>query len=236
MPDVVAPLRELGYGSSTGGNWWASEEEPAPELRWPLSVDVYDRMRRQDAQVASVLRAVTLPVRRTTWRIDPNGARPEVVQHVADDLGLEVHGKSGSAPTTRVRDRFSWSEHLRLALLMLPFGHSYFEQLYRIGDDGLAHLRKLAWRPPRSIESIFVAPDGGLDGIKQYAAIPGQDAPFIPVSHLVAYVHDREGGSWVGKFAAASGVQALAAEGPPAAGPGADDRPQRHGHPGLRGC
>ena len=37
-------------------------------------MDVYDRMRRQDAQVISVIRAVTLPIRRTRWWIDPNGA------------------------------------------------------------------------------------------------------------------------------------------------------------------
>jgi hypothetical protein len=53
----------------------AAEQEQTPELRWPLSVFVYDRMRRQDAQAASVLRAVTLPVRRTAWSIDQGAPR-----------------------------------------------------------------------------------------------------------------------------------------------------------------
>ncbi len=189
---------ERGYASDTGGAFWNHDHEDAPELRWPLSVWVYDAMRRQDAQTASVLRAVTLPVRRTAWRIEAAGARPEVARFVAEDLGLPLVGEQ-PAPAARTRDRFSWAEHLQLALLMLPFGHSFFEQLYRYDDAGRAHLRKLAWRPPRTIAKVNVAPDGGLESIEQHA----RNGTFraerpIPVSQLVAYVHDREGGNWLG--------------------------------------
>jgi hypothetical protein len=69
-------------------------------------------MRRTDAQVASVLRAVTLPIRRT-WRVDPNGARDEVAELVAADLGLPLVGDDGEiAADGRTKDRFSWAEHL----------------------------------------------------------------------------------------------------------------------------
>jgi hypothetical protein len=34
-----------------------------------------------------VLRAVTLPIRRTVWSIDPGGASDEVTRFVADNLG-----------------------------------------------------------------------------------------------------------------------------------------------------
>jgi hypothetical protein len=34
----------------------------------------------------------------------------------------------------RTRDRFSWQEHLRHALLELVFGHSFFEQVYNTDD------------------------------------------------------------------------------------------------------
>ena len=188
------PTSEKGY--ATRKSFWGFGDEETPELIWPLSVEVYDRMRRQDAQVISVLRAVTLPIRRTTWRVDPNGARPEVVQLVADDLGLPIRGQEPK-PTARTRDRFSWPEHLRLALLMLPFGHSYFEQVYRI-VNGQARLRKLAWRPPRTITHIEVADDGGLEWINQGAATPLGDVK-ITVDRLVAYVNDREGGNWLGQ-------------------------------------
>src|SRR5207247_10936512 len=108
--------------------------------RRPRSVDVSEGMRRTDAQVASVLRAVTYPVRRTPWRSDPAGARDEVVQFCADDLGLPIVGTQPK-PAPRTKDKFSWSDHLRNALLMLPFGFMFFEQVYRIDPDGVrAHL------------------------------------------------------------------------------------------------
>lgn len=189
---VVRP----GYGSSS---WWSPEQrEETPELRWPLSVDVFDRMRSQDAQVGSVLRAVTHPIRRTTWRVDPNGARPEVVAHVATDLGLPVKGQH-DGPLPRTRDRFAWSQHLQEALLCLSFGHMPFEQLYRFDEASrLFRLRKLAPRMPASISRWNVARDGGLVSIEQAGDGMGRDI-IIPVSRLVVYVHEREGGEWWGR-------------------------------------
>jgi hypothetical protein len=174
-------------------------DETTPELWWPQSISVYDQMRRSDSQVASVLRAVTLPVRRTPWRIDPNGARDEVVEFVADDLGLPIVGASErTAP--RSKDRFSWPEHLRHALLMLPFGHVFFEMIYRVDNGGeRAHLRKLGPRLPKTIEKIDVAEDGGLISITQYWTQTDRRPQPIPVNRLVAYVHEREGGNWLGQ-------------------------------------
>jgi hypothetical protein len=193
---MSVPVVEKGYAARTA--WWAGleDDEETLELRWPLSLLVFNRMRRQDAQVMSVLRAVTLPIRRTTWRVDPAGSKVRVAKFVADELGLPLVGKPEKAPN-RTRDRFSWSEHLRMALLMLPFGHSYFEQVYRI-EEGQAQLRKLAWRPHSSISKIGVADDGGLDGIYQYGRGPQYQEIFLPVDRLVAYVNDREGGNWYG--------------------------------------
>lgn len=200
--------REVGYAATPAeaGMWWqvdVSDGETTPELRWPENLAVYDAMNRQDAQVASVLRAVTLPIRGTTWRIDPNGARDDVVRHVALDLGLPVRGwDEGDMPTGRLRDRFSWPEHLRHALLMLRYGHMPFEQLYRLDEaTGIYHLRKLGPRMPRSISKFNVARDGGLVSIEQYgdAASSSAGGVTLPVSRLVMYVHEREGGNWAGQ-------------------------------------
>lgn len=196
--------QEKGYAAtpSSPGAWWQvdlNDLEQSPELRWPENLTVYDAMRRQDAQVGSVLRAVTHPIRRTEWWIDPNGARDEVVEHVARDLGLPIRGRE-PVSMPRLRDRFSWADHLRLALLMLPFGHMAFEQVYRIDEaTDLAHLRKLGPRMPRTIRKFNVAADGGLISIEQHPAKIG-DGPVqpLPVSRLVVYVNDREGGNWAG--------------------------------------
>jgi hypothetical protein len=196
---ATAPRSEIGYAQSNGRGYWESESETTPELVWPNSVRVYEQMRTQDAQVASVLRAVSLPIRRTPWRIDPAGARPEVVQLIAEDLGLPVVGQQ-MPPAPRQRDKFSWQEHLQQALLMLPFGYSYFEQVYRIDPAGRARLRKLGPRLPKTIQDIKVAADGGLISVSQWPAqMAGlHEGGTIPVNRLVAYVYEREGGNWIG--------------------------------------
>jgi hypothetical protein len=195
-----APVSEIGYVQphTSPAHWWMWEGETTPELWWPNSINVFDAMRSQDSQVSSVLKAVTLPVRRTPWRIDPAGARPEVVQLVAEDLGLPIVGQEPK-PLPRTRDKFRWSNHLREALLMLSFGHMYFEQLYRIDPSGHARLRKLSPRMPKTIEEIDVAEDGGLVAIKQYQTITTRSPRPIPVNRLVAYINEREGGNWLGR-------------------------------------
>lgn len=194
---VPPPLVARGYESDSLGGWGSVDggAEETLELAWPNSVFVYDRMRRQDAQIRSVLRAATLPILRTVWSIDPAGARDEVVELVAEDLGLPIKG-AGPVATLRTRDRFSWFDHLRLALLMLPFGHSVFEQEARFDEQGRARLKRLGHRPSRTISEFNVAPDGGLISIQQ-ATSTGASGP-IPVNRLVAYVYEKEGGNWAG--------------------------------------
>lgn len=190
---MAAPGPEKGYAVPPITGWWAApEDEETPELRWPQSVEVYDRMRRQDGQVISVLRAVTLPIRRTAWSISPEGCRPEVAEFVADCLGLPLHGQ-GQSERSRSRERFSWTDHLRMSLTALVFGHAFFEQVYEPAG-GMYRLRKLAWRPPRTIREVKVASDGGLVSIQQHDS----KSP-INVDRLVAYVNDREGGNWLGQ-------------------------------------
>ena len=194
---VAVPVREKGAVTGDRSAWWASmvdEAEETLELRWPDSVKVYDRMRRQDPQVMSVLRAVKLPIQRTAWRLDGTGCDPAVTAFVAGELGLPILGQDPT-PVLRTRDRFSWAEHLRLALLKLDYGHSVFEQTYRLDGDRV-RLRKLGWRPPRTIAGFEVARDGGLVAVKQ--RVDGLKDVEIPVSQLVVYVQDREGGNWAG--------------------------------------
>ncbi len=207
---AAAPAqRETGYvAPGQSGAWWFNDDqaEETPELRWPLSVKVYDRMRRQDFKVKSVMRAVKSPLLSTTWRLDPGASDPEVYGFVSRELGLPVRGvedEKQATHTSRTRGRFSWQEHLRLALLMLDFGHMAFEQVYLLDEQtGVLHLRKLGPRFPSTISKFDVARDGGLNGIRQHA--PGLVAtptlgPFMPVNRIVVYVHEREGADWWGQ-------------------------------------
>lgn len=191
-------MAENGYQTAVVPGWTAftDADEPNPELIWPRSVRIYDKMRKEDGQVGSVLRAVTMPIRSAKWEIVPADADPEVVDLVSNDLGIPVQGQT-TEPPIRPNNRFSWREHLRLALLELTFGHSFFEQVYEADrSDGRTHLAKLAWRPPKTISQIDIDSDGGLLGIRQW---PFKGSVDIPVTNLVAYVNDREGGAWIGQ-------------------------------------
>lgn len=204
---MAVPVTELGYARQNIGHTFWNNMEETPELQWPNSVKVYGKMRRQDSQITSVLRAITLPIMRTGWRIDQGDARPEVAAQIADDLRLPLTGAGDAAPiNSRAKGRFSFGDHLRQALLMIQYGHMYFEQVYRVEDDKV-RLRKLAPRLPKTITEIMTAADGGLvsiiqapppnmTSVQQTTMFPGQIE--IPVDRLVAYIHEQEAGDWIG--------------------------------------
>lgn len=209
---TAAPRTELGYVNPYAG--WATsygipydQFEQVSELIWPNSVWTYTRMVREDARIASVLRAVGLPVRRTTWRIRPNGARSEVVEHVAACMGLGIEGQDDNTPTLRSKGRFPWDQHLRLALKSLQYGHACFERSY-VYESGRFWLR-MGPRPQSSIAYWNVDRDGGLISIQQYPAgtfggpgmvVLGPTAMGdpIPADRLVVYSHDMDPGLWIG--------------------------------------
>lgn len=210
MPATRPPAGELGAPGVSSAGGYLDTHEDAPELRFPRSIEVYDRMRR-DAQVDSILRALTLPIRGATYRLEGGGeVRPEVLRFVESELGLDVHG---TPRARRRRQGIVWAEVLRHALLKLPYGFMPLEQVYEVGppnprqeDIGIpglvAHLRKLAPRMPRTVVELVVARDGGLVAVVQY--VPSERGPMwqevrIPVERLAFFCNDREGGDWAGR-------------------------------------
>lgn len=204
-----APV-ELGYLNPGGLDFYADaawDPTLAPELVWPESIRTFDTMRNGSGQTAAIIDAVTLPIEGTTWRLDPNGAPDEIVAFIADQLDLPVIGAEGQKRTTRRTGRFVWSEHLHMALLMVVYGHMFFEQVVQPTADGKWGLRKLAPRMPQTLAAINVARDGGLDSIEQrppHDLRVSRPSDFtgnvrIPVNRLVAYSYRREGGDWAGR-------------------------------------
>ena len=194
-----APTRDIGrladaFGNGLGGidASFVDVAETVADLTWPLSVTTYSRMRR-DPKLTAVLGAITLPIRRATWCVDPAGVRDEVAQLVADDLGIAVLGAEDEPGPARRRG-VKWSRHLRMALGCLTYGHMPFEQRYDI-VDGRARLAALNERLPGTIRQIVLSDSGELRGIKQ--DITGDT--LIPIDRLVWYVHDREGAAWQGQ-------------------------------------
>lgn len=195
---MSAPTSLSGYVDDLGfmGNVVADTTEQIGDLIWPASVYTYGLMRR-DPQLAAVLAAVTLPIRRATWQVDPAGAAPEAVQLVADGLGLAVKNGDGYRSTGARTRGVRWSDLCRLALLDKVFGHSVFEETYDVSDGSTARLAGLSERMPSTIEQILVNKDGTLRGMLQYGQPQGRNEE-IPAAHLLWYAHEREGSAWQG--------------------------------------
>lgn len=189
------------FGHARGARNLALAEDNR-RLAFPQSARVFSKMLREDTQVKSVARAVTLPIRRAGWRIDRNGADDAVVAAVAEDLRLGVVGESPNAPLAPRQGRISFEKHLEDALKSLFYGYMFFEQVYAPGVDGREHLVKLAPRWPGTVEKINVAADGGLVSIEQRAVSSdswAQERTVVPVDRLVAYVYEDEGNQWIGQ-------------------------------------
>ena len=213
------PINEIGavlngnFSPAGMAPWtaWVDTEETVPELKWPNSVRTYRTM-STDSQLAGLFLATLLGMQKMEWLIDPNGADEAMVQKLSSDYNIPILGEEAdNIQRGRLKGRFSFREHMRKALKAGVYGHYFFEQVGFIGDglqgrpnDGLWHLRKLAERPPSTIQEFKVADDGGLVSITQNVTNPRatswqQPVPEIPVDVLVGYVWDQEGANWVGK-------------------------------------
>lgn len=220
----AAPTREIGAmrtAGTIGGTGltgldlgWAAfidDIEYVPELKWPSSVRVFEQM-RTDSQLSGLFRAMTYPIRRYKFMIDPNGADERHVQAIADDLNLDIKGQDPK-PRGRKKGKFSWDDFLYHALLALIYGHMPFEMTGDIvpapGFDGGKRwaLRKLSPRLPRTLSQINIAEDGGLISVKQniLSRTTGTNGPWgfggpeIPVDQLVWFAWEKEGPNWVGR-------------------------------------
>lgn len=206
---VRAPTSEIGailngaFSPAGMAPWtkWVDNDEYVPELIWPNSVRTYERM-RSDTQLSALYQATALAIRRFKWSIDPNGADEAMVTKLSKDYNLPILGEKVNN-RLRAKRRFAFYEHMRKALYAGIYGHYYFEQVGTIAADGYWHLRKLAERPPRTIEDFRVADDGGLISIIQNVsktrASWSMDMPEIPIDRLVGYVWEQEGANWVGR-------------------------------------
>jgi len=195
---MAAPTTDIGrpdlswgsWGQGLLSDWW----ETTPDLIWPQSVITYGRM-RMDPQLKAVLSGYALPIMRATWVLDPDGCKPKVVQHVADDLGVGILGQDDKGPGPARRRGVIWHRHLHQVMNYQVYGHMPFERRYVVDSPapGDTHLVNLGERNPWTIAFMNVNPDGTLSSIEQNT----QREP-IPANRLVWYGNELLGANWAG--------------------------------------
>lgn len=193
-------MTEQGFALDTvqvaGWSQFAASDEDNLDLAFPESVRTYRRMARDETQVGSVLKAVKLPIRRTSWKLDCDGVDPDVARFVSDNLDLPIAGEARKRRIRSNENRFSWADHLEDALTSLDFGFSVFEQVYSFDEkSGRLQLHKLGFRPQSTISRINAARDGGLVSVEQSG--PGEQVT-LGVDRLVVYSNEKHGGNWTG--------------------------------------
>lgn len=208
---MVTLPANLTTQQATGGTWSAGGQlqqlsEDVPELRWPFSVAVYDRMRK-DGKCASVLRASKLPVRSTGWHVvDSPDVRTEVVTFCRNELGLNEQGDSRRR---RRGQGIVWDHLLRHALLSLDFGHMFFEPVYQLGPPGpndtlpagnYAHLARMQPILPRTITGFNLDRLGDLVSIAQSTVGDSGRYTTVTLSRqlILPVINDQEGSDWSG--------------------------------------
>ncbi len=212
MPNTLPAqyTQEIGSAAGYGGmGGYVTPFEENPELVWPNSVRVFDQMRKTDGQIKAILRAIWLLRIGTSWKLMGDDVDPRLLEFGEAEFGLQLDQKGRFRKSS---SGFDFLEHLRLAGLNGPIGHSYFEQIYTQDDDGkdvtglpiVAHLSRLSWRPHRSIQEFVVDDNGDLLAIKQLVqrkagSVRKMDVVSIPSKFLVAYVNEREGADWAGE-------------------------------------
>lgn len=170
-----------------------------PELADPWTrYHIYDKM-LTDSRIASTIRALFQPILGAKWEIHPRNADNAVTEHIAHDFNLTIQKADESWPD-RSGFRFDFQDFLYHCLFSLVYGVFFFEKVYRVEDDGLLHLSKLAPRLPHTLayDGIQVDRDGGLKSITQ-RGLNGQRDIVIPVERLLAITHEKVDGNWRGR-------------------------------------
>ena len=179
--------QELGFGGSGVGLLLTNlgADEYLPELAFPRCIQVYTRMRRSDATIQALEFALTLPVRATTWDVQPASEDP-TAKEAADLVYENLFG--GMTHT--------FDDFLRDALLALFYGFTVFEKVFEERNNYIVW-RKFAPRHPATIERFLFDETGGLAGVRQVGFDPqGRFRQIdIPIDKLLVFIWRRELGN-----------------------------------------
>jgi hypothetical protein len=197
-PKTKLMMKEIGAPGTEFFSGFINEEFN-PDLRDRNGLIVYDKMRKNDAQVYASLQAVKLPVINARWYV----VMPE---------GEEVDETTAEEQTAFIEyqlfEKLKWKTQLKKILTYLEFGFKYLEKNFEMGEDGkvewrswgdrlqLAHLK---WSNDNDtiLGALQQLPTGTVirDGkILQMA----DSQPFIPMEKLMLFSHHREGDNFSG--------------------------------------
>lgn len=175
------PFREIGR---TGNSEYQAlvMEDYNPDMRGGLAIEMYDKMRRNDAKVRASLRIVKAPLLSGQWYIDQHQHEGSVEEgnRVADFAWWALNNmKRGFTKT------------LSEILSFLDFGFYPFEVVYEFGEwegERVVKWKKWGTRHPKTLQE-WLWDKGEVAGLKQSIESGSVD---IPLDKLLLFTFDEE--------------------------------------------
>ncbi|MCX7015286.1 MAG: DUF935 family protein [Candidatus Sumerlaeota bacterium] len=187
-PAPVPPNVEVGTtGTPFFSGYLRDLGEYNSALEGLAAFSIYEKMRRSDAQVAATLMAMKLPILSAEWTVSAPANATSVEQEAADLVRECLLGD------------IKFSAVVRNALLMLDFGCSAHEEVWRI-DGNRVRIAKLAPRLPVTFQRWITDENEDLVAIEQYGA-KGQTyvTVTVPAEKLALFTHEQEGSNFAGR-------------------------------------
>lgn len=181
-------LRRTEIGK-TGIQWSYGyvQEDFLTELRGSRGVKVFREMSDNDAIIGSCLFAIKQILREARWAVKPGDEKvaecKKDAKFLEDNLASMTH---------------SWSEFVSDVLSMLPYGWSYFEQVFKGRRDGSVVWKKIAHRKQSSMEKWEIDDVGEVQGLWQRPA-PDYKSFYLPLKKSILFRTESAGNNPEGR-------------------------------------
>lgn len=188
------PLNELSFEKWSSGTklfWGQIYEEYNANLSGQRGLEIYEQMRRSDAQVYATLTAMELPIRSTLWYVEAGATTDEAWEDTITDEDYAIAAFIEDALFARMEMTFD--EFLRQVLTMLPFWFSVFEKVYKVEWDKI-YIKKFAQRLARTVWQ-WKRSESGRPGIVQFVPMNDEKKPSnieIPAEKLIVFTFRKE--------------------------------------------
>lgn len=163
-----------------------------PDFGWLQGIQIYDTMRRNDAQIQALEHMVTMPFHRAKWTIKPGGADAKS-KEIADFIETCLFHDMSYVSEAGNQFTQSWSEILRHILLHIFYGFSLMEVCWKKEDGWIKWAR---WIPimQRTLYKWWVDNGNDLTGIEIYTWKNARKEYIdIPIGKLLHWVYKQEG-------------------------------------------
>ena len=163
-PIAGVAAQEHGTAGTENFGGVIRKEDFNPDFdNWERAVPIYDKMRRTDSMIRSMLQVIKLPLRGATWQCNPASDDP-VDKLIADFCSSAIFDDDSMDEP--------WDFYLRHILLMLDFGCSVMEKVWKVDENGFYRFKRLAPRLPKTLREWHVNREGKLVALVQYAPVP----------------------------------------------------------------